>query len=814
MRRGRWPAADRTRWGRLRLAPVLAGALTAALLVAAAPATATAVPPSPPVHAENQRQGTTGWRIPWGGHSVASDAGGQVKGYTGATSYRPGDPVDFRVSARPAQNVTVDVYRLGWYQGQGGRFVHHSGWRAATTQRTCTPESGTGLIRCGWGTTYTVPGTVTASWPSGLYVAVVTGAARYQNWVPFVVRDGDRRAPVLVQVATSTWQAYNRFPRDGVNGKSLYEGYPPITVSGTNRAVKVSHDRPYEGNGAGLLFEEVLWATQYLERMGYDIGYATSEDLHSGRVDPAAYDVFLSPEHDEYYSRPMFDSVQRARDTGTHLGYLGANNAYWQIRYEGSERVVVCYRDGATDPTTDPALVTLRWRDIGRPEQGLLGSMYSGMMSGSVPLRVTQSGSWPWRGTGVTDGTGVGKAVGGEADKVHDGVAVPASSEFLRLSRTQFLYRGTTDRYEIQESVAWRTPGGARVFNAGSLDWAPSLAHPDFRDDRVERLTANVLASMVQSSAAGSVERAAGADRYETASALSRSAFAPGVPTVHLATGEAFPDALAAAPAAAVSGGPVLLTRTSTLPQSVRQELLRLGPGRVVVVGGSSAVADQVVDQVRQALGGVTVERVAGADRYATAAALATRTWGPGAPVAYVASGEGFPDALAASGAAGALGGPVLLARVGGLPPATSAELSRLRPRRAVVVGGTSVLGTGVETATRGYAPTVRAAGSNRFLTSYAVARDAFAAGSGGTAVVATGLDFPDGLSGGAVAGAGGGPLLLTGASTPQQLLVEARRSGLGRVVVAGGPSAVPESALQAVRVAVGSPAGSLGGGG
>jgi putative cell wall-binding protein len=105
---------------------------------------------------------------------------------------------------------------------------------------------------------------------------------------------------------------------------------------------------------------------------------------------------------------------------------------------------------------------------------------------------------------------------------------------------------------------------------------------------------------------------------------------------------------------------------------------------------------------------GVTVDslpvsRQAGADRFGTAAAISAATYAPGVPVAYVATGLDFPDALAAAAAAGQLGGPVLLVRPGSVPAATAAELARLRPARIVVVGGPSSVSAAVAETLAGY---------------------------------------------------------------------------------------------------------------
>jgi putative cell wall-binding protein len=193
----------------------------------------------------------------------------------------------------------------------------------------------------------------------------------------------------------------------------------------------------------------------------------------------------------------------------------------------------------------------------------------------------------------------------------------------------------------------------------------------------------------------GNVERQSGADRYATAASVSAHTFDPGVAVAYIATGLNFPDALAAAAAAGRLGGPVLLVTKTSIPTATQTELTRLQPGRIIVAGGSGVVSDLVLT----ALNGFTsggVERQSGLNRYATAASVSSHTFAPGVPVVYVATGLNFPDALAAAAAAGRLGGPVLLVLPTSIPADTAAELSRLKPGRIVVAGGSGVVSDGV----------------------------------------------------------------------------------------------------------------------
>lgn len=182
---------------------------------------------------------------------------------------------------------------------------------------------------------------------------------------------------------------------------------------------------------------------------------------------------------------------------------------------------------------------------------------------------------------------------------------------------------------------------------------------------------------------AGPVTRVSGPTRYGTAAAVARGSEPPS-PTVYVATGAAFPDALAAAARAGLDDVPVLLTTGEQVPPETVEVLRDLQPDSITVVGGAGVVGDRVVQELNDLTG--TVTRVTGVDRYGTAAALSQR-YPARVPVAYVASGATFPDALAAAARAGHEGAPVLLVRPDSVPPATAAALERLAPQTIVVVG-------------------------------------------------------------------------------------------------------------------------------
>jgi putative cell wall-binding protein len=304
----------------------------------------------------------------------------------------------------------------------------------------------------------------------------------------------------------------------------------------------------------------------------------------------------------------------------------------------------------------------------------------------------------------------------------------------------------------------------------------------------------------------GTVTRLSGPDRYATAAAISAATFDPGVAIAYVATGSNYPDALAGGAAAAYMGGPLLLVTRDAIPPATAGELTRLNPGRIVVLGGPSVVSDTV----QYSLGGFslgTVSRLSGADRYGTAAAISAATFPVGVSTAYIAVGSNFPDALAGGPAAALEDSPLLLVTSTSIPPATAAELTRLKPATIVVLGSAAgAISEAVKTALGAYATTgpggvLRYAGVDRYATAAAISASVFPPDVS-TVYLATGLNYPDALAGGPAAAVEDSPLLLVSSgSIPPATAAELVRLSPARIVVLGGPSVVSasvESALAA----------------
>jgi putative cell wall-binding protein len=302
-------------------------------------------------------------------------------------------------------------------------------------------------------------------------------------------------------------------------------------------------------------------------------------------------------------------------------------------------------------------------------------------------------------------------------------------------------------------------------------------------------LAASIAAGGPAAAGAPTSTRLFGADRYATATAITSSYFGSGVPVVYVAAGTTYPDALAGGPAAALQGGPLLLVAPDSIPATVAAELTRLQPQQIVLLGGTAAVSSAVESQLAGYTSG-QVTRVAGADRYDTAAQLAGR-FSVGSPV-FVVDGLAFPDALAGTAAAIASHAAVLLTQPGQLPAATIAALTALQPSSITILGGTSVVSTTVETQLAAYSASVsRIAGADRYATAAAIVTHFFPAAT--QAYVTSGEQFADALAGGEVAGLRGEPLLLS-SPTCVPSVTSAAEPDLTAITLLGGTAALSDA--------------------
>ena len=231
---------------------------------------------------ENRRPGTSDWML----RQTRIDPQSRyrspaIEGYCSHRSVRAGETLAFYVSTNPASRFTLDIYRTGYYSGEGGRFIKHLGEFKGAVQ----PEPPVGpkrLRNCEWQACAELQ--IPSDWLSGVYLGKLTALDRgLQSLVIFIVRD-DRQADFLFQCSDNTWQAYNRWP----NQYSLYDDGQHEWYWGGG--VQVGFQRPYGkycqildaplslGSGEWLLWEFPL--AFWMESQGYDVTYISNLDTH------------------------------------------------------------------------------------------------------------------------------------------------------------------------------------------------------------------------------------------------------------------------------------------------------------------------------------------------------------------------------------------------------------------------------------------------------------------------------------------------------------------------------------------------------
>lgn len=500
-------------------AGALVAATTAGIEAATSPSAqpASAEGPENPTRAENRLPGSEDWKIGAGDTVGADDLTRQIAGFASATSVNRGQSIDFHVSTDPARSYTVEIYRLGYYGGLGARQMAMSPKLQGTRQPEPLTDHPAGLISCPWAPSWTLD--VPKNWTSGAYLAAFTTSDGHRSLAPFVVRDDARRSDFLVVLPFTTYQAYNQWPLDGKVGKSLYYGYGAggndigaeggsgkvdvhgAAVSYSTRARTVSFARPFSNVGLPQRIDLDVHFLQWAERNGYDLSYATSLDLHGGRINPSQYAAMVFSGHDEYWSRDMRDTVSAAVDRGTHLAYIAANNVYWHVRFEQDPRgtgvpAMICYK-GDPDPAPDESGPTCLWREVDKngaqSEQQLLGVQYNGIPKNEEPLVVSNSDHWFWAGTGVRDGETIPGIVGGEADGLYTGSPQPANVRHTLLSSSHYMAEGGSNWPRLQHTSLYETARGAVVFDAATFNWSFGLNRPGYVDERIQKATANLF---------------------------------------------------------------------------------------------------------------------------------------------------------------------------------------------------------------------------------------------------------------------------------------------------------------------------------
>lgn len=460
------------------------------------------------IHVENAKTELDGATTSWQITNNAAVLNSEIEGYASEVSINRGGAIDLYVNTIDP-SYTINIYRMGWYGGKGGRLVAGPISLSGVTQPVCPIAAIINMVECDWSKSYslTVPKNTgdPTDWASGFYLVKLTGSSGKEKYIPFVVRDDERKSDFLFQFSETTYQAYNSW-----GGKSLYASN---SINGIPSS-KVSFNRPYKGTtGADQFLMYEVEMVRFIEKEGYDVSYSTDLDTHLDGSKLLNHRAFLSVGHDEYWTKNMRDNVEAARDAGVNLGFFSANQGYWQIRFESSansthqqNRVIAGYRQVSSglDPMylIHPELSSVMFRsaNINRPEAALVGVMFDATPINSN-IVISDCSNFITVGTGLSVGSVLPNMLGYEVDILDpsspSGIFILSRSPYKRCLDT------ACNQWETRYSSAtfYQAASGAGVFATGSMqwNWGLSFMGPNFRysNSAVQQMTRNVLNNFI-----------------------------------------------------------------------------------------------------------------------------------------------------------------------------------------------------------------------------------------------------------------------------------------------------------------------------
>jgi len=367
-----------------------------------------------------------------------------VDAYFTSQSYTPNEAAELRI-ATDAPFFTLQVLRA-------------PGLRPTTLPDTLSGTPVTDPLQISWTSHADAPATLRmriGDWPSGLYYAELDSSGGRVGYAPFVVRPAElgEKSRIAVVLPTSTWQAYNFYDANG-------DGWGDTWYAGRND-LQVALDRPFANRGVPPRINRyeipfLIW----MQRAHLTADFLSEQDLwavESGDELAARYDLIVFPGHTEYVTTHEYDVTEQYRDGGGNLMFLSANNFF--------RRVSV--RDGV--------LTRLQpWRKLGRPEAALLGAQYrandEGQHQGPFIVRDTTATPWLWQGLGLDAGSLFGQVVGGYGIEIDATTPDSPPGTVVLAEIPDLLGPGVTAQMTYYE-----TPAGAKVFDAGALDFVGSV---------------------------------------------------------------------------------------------------------------------------------------------------------------------------------------------------------------------------------------------------------------------------------------------------------------------------------------------------
>ncbi|MGD0440941.1 MAG: N,N-dimethylformamidase beta subunit family domain-containing protein [Acidimicrobiales bacterium] len=435
------------------------------------------------VVAENNRPGTTAWKIPAGTPSG-------IAGFASTTYAAEGDQVKLYVSTQ-APRFHVEAYRMGYYQGDGGRLVWRSSEMPGHVQPTCPITSGVNMVACdNWTPTLTVH--ITPAFVQGDYLLKLVGSGGQESYVPITIWDPTSKATYLVKNDVFTWQAWNPY-----GGYDFYAGEgacPSDVYPLCSRARIVSYDRPYAyGQGAGDFMGSELPFIRFIEEHGLDVTYVTDVTVEQHPSIVLHHKTLLSLGHDECWSLTERQAAVAAEQAGVNMVFFGASAVLRHVRTQssplGPDRELVDYRDASEDPLNgkgNPLEVTgniwasppADWSEVGFVGENYVGFVEPG--EPAVPFVVADASAWIFQGTGLVDGSKVPGVIATDLDEF-DAYDYPTNLEILGHSpvplREAVSDQGDSQGFLDSDMTYWTDPKShAGIFDSGTTNWIPAMA--------------------------------------------------------------------------------------------------------------------------------------------------------------------------------------------------------------------------------------------------------------------------------------------------------------------------------------------------
>jgi len=448
-----------------------------------------------------------------------------IEGYCSANSIRAGETLKVMVSTNPASSFKLEIFRTGYYNGNGGRLMRTFDDLEGIAQPG--PSVGDNYVHeCNWEPS--VEFEIPKDWLSGVYLGKLTEeTSGIQSYVIFIVRD-DRPCDLLFQCSDLTWSAYNRWPADF----SIYTPHEGMTSTSVPSG-SVSFDRPYGlfthpvnkhktsgGSGEFLPWEFPL--SFWLEQHGYDVSYISNIDTHADPAGLLRAKGFISVGHDEYWSVEMYDNVSKARDAGVNLAFFGGNSVLCVVPMlpssDGTPNRAV-RREGWFLPMPEKIPEAKKRQmqnqegfefNMGPDGAQLMGGRLdhqqpSGRGLGAGDWTCVMPEHWLFEGTGMKKGDSINGLLGWEW---HGAPAMNLPGMNIVAEGDATIKGKKVGRYS---STLYDGPKGNVVFNAATIWWANGLSSPPGHknptrhgvtqqgpDGRVQQITQNLFQRMLE----------------------------------------------------------------------------------------------------------------------------------------------------------------------------------------------------------------------------------------------------------------------------------------------------------------------------